>query len=221
MEMSEQDKERLFRDIQTALAECDGVHVSQEALMTFFEHAEADGDGSGSYTLLMSYQAARENPSFSQIAQAQESVLDFPGIVFSFTEETYCLDCGSDERANETDAWDWFTHVQADIENTLRGSSPLGLNLVSKWNEITNRENRSIKEAMNLLYQHNLVQKVFPSNIFTQHHGELFIYEGYQKFNWKKAFMWFYLPQIEKIETSMRLNQELNIKTTITTRTKI
>ena len=35
MEMSEQDKVRLFRDIQAALAVLKGIHVSQEALTTF------------------------------------------------------------------------------------------------------------------------------------------------------------------------------------------
>ena len=219
--MSEQDKVRLFRDIQAALAVLKGIHVSQEALTTFFEHAESDDDGSGSYTLLMSYREAKENPDFSQITQAQESIiLDFPGVVFSFTEETYCLDCGSDERAHETDVWDWFTHVSTDIEKALKGSIPFGLNLISKWNEITDREDRSIKEAMNFLYQHNLIHKVFPPNVFRQHHGDLFIHHGYQQFNWAEAIKRFYLPQIERIETALRLKEELHNNKT-TTRTKI
>ena len=94
------------------------------------------------------------------------------------------------------------------------------MNLISKWNEITDREDRSIKEAMNFLYQHNLIHKVFPPNVFRQHHGDLFIHHGYQQFNWAEAIKRFYLPQIERIETALRLKEELHNNKT-TTRTKI
>ena len=168
----------------------------------------------------MSYREAKENPDFSQITQAQESIiLDFPGVVFSFTEETYCLDCGSNERAHETDVWDWFTHVSTDIEKALKGSIPFGLNLISKWNEITDREDRSIKEAMNFLYQHNLIQRSFHQCIQATPWRSLHP-------PWLSAVQLgrrvkrFYLPQIERIETALRLKEELHNNKT-TTRTKI
>ena len=217
--MSEQDKVRLFRDIQAALAVLKGIHVSQEALTTFFEHAESDDDGSGSYTLLMSYREAKENPDFSQITQAQESIiLDFPGVVFSFTEETYCLDCGSDERAHETDVWDWFTHVSTDIEKALKGSIPFGLNLISKWNEITDREDRSIKEAMNFLY-HNLIQGLSTQCIQATPWRSLHPpwLSAVQLGGGDQAVL---STQIERIETALRLKEELHNNKT-TTRTKI
>ncbi|PRD76153.1 hypothetical protein C6P74_23985 [Burkholderia multivorans] len=86
-----------------------------------------------------------------------------------------------------------------------------------KWNQITNKENKSIKEVMNFLYQYNLVDDVFSPQAFRKHYGDFFIHDGYVQFNWTRGLIESYLPEIEKIETNLRLKKELTTnKTTIT-----
>ena len=87
--MTEQHRYRLFSEIQSALAN-QGVLVSQEAIRIFFENTEPEK--ADHYTLLMSYRYAKKNADFAKIAEAQEGTFDFPGVVFSFVDETYCLD---------------------------------------------------------------------------------------------------------------------------------
>ncbi|HDR9189398.1 TPA: hypothetical protein QDB51_003488 [Burkholderia vietnamiensis] len=217
MKMTDQEKTRFFGEIQAALVGYKGIHVSVEALEIFFENTEPENTKLN--TLLKSYRSATEHPDFSLIAQVQECVFDFPGIVFSFTDETYCLDCSSDERANETDVWDWLLQVEVDILFALKINALVGHIYTEKWSQILN--GRNIKEVMNLLYQNNVVNSAFPPSMFSKHHCEFFIHDGYERFNWVQGIIDFYLPQIEKIETNLKLKQNLSGDKAILKRTKI
>ena len=220
MKMTEEDKTRLFREAAESLAEQKSIDVSADAVRFFFESTEPETDA-GFYTLLMSYHDAKEHPYFYEISEAQESVQDYPGIVFSFTDETLYLDCGSEEGANATDVWDWFIHVSTDIEFALQKKGQVWLNLPSKWTDILGGAERSIKEAMNFLYQHQVLHDAFPPHRFTQHHGDTFIRSGYQKFNWVSGLALYYVPEIQKIDSTLKLKRELDDDKTTITRRKI
>ena len=218
--MTEQHRYRLFSEIQSALAN-QGVLVSQEAIRIFFENTGPEQ--ADHYTLLMSYRYAKKNADFAKIAEAQEGTFDFPGVVFSFVDETYCLDCGSDEAAHETGAWNWLTQMlgtPGNLEDVLKMK---GQSLDWKWCQILGKENPSIKEAMNFIYQNDLFDDVFSINdfTFTKHHGDLFIFCGYEKFNWVRGIIENYLPDIEKIETNLKLKEDLNVGKAPAIRNKI
>ncbi|MHA6860367.1 hypothetical protein [Ralstonia pseudosolanacearum] len=205
--MTEQHKDRLFSEIRSALAN-KGVLLSQEAIRIFFENTEPEN--SESYTLLMSYRSAKNHPDFAKIMEAQEGTFDFPGIVFSFTDETFCYDCSSDEMAEESNVWDLFISMLGTEDKPENVLKMKGLSLDWKWSQIVSKEKPSIKEAMNFIYQYDLLNEVFSTAAFRKHHGDLFIHNGYEKFNWVQGLIQFYLPDIEKIEISLKLKEDLN-----------
>lgn len=212
MKMTKQHRDKLFREVQFALAIKD-IDVSLETIHTFFEKTSPEKISDDPSTLVQSYNIAKEHPFFSEIYEAQKSVDDFPGIVFSFEDETSYTDCRSNELAEETGAWDWFNIMEP---KSLEDNP----DLLEKWTKLLKREERDIRESMNFLYQYDLADAVF-SPPTKRYHGDIFIFAGYQKFSWIDALVENYLPQIQKIDSALRLRQELKEVDATSSRTKI
>lgn len=211
MKMTEQEKTKFFRDIQAALTAC-SIDISEKAIRIFFEEDFSKKHSS----LTISYEIANNHPYFSQISQAELTTFDFPGIIFSFTNGTYCIDCSSDEMAEETRAWTWFDMILKTPDGTRNLLIKQNAFLGEKLEQILNKKNRSIKEIMNFIYQHNLIDDVFPINSFKRYHGDFFIHKGYRSFHWVAEMIKYHLFDIQKIDMNLKLENELcNNKTKI------
>lgn len=205
MIMTEQDRERLFKEIQTALKEDFNINVSSKAIDLFFDNTVPENK----YSLVHSYQLAKQHPYFSEIAEAQKSVDDFPGIVLSFSEYTSCIDVSTDKAANETMAWEWLIDS---LETPKESSSPLFRRpeVFQVWETIYQNEHRSIKEAFNFIYQYELYEEIARKTNVKKYYGDFFIFNGYEQFDWINSIATNYLFEIQKIENMLKLDNKLN-----------